>query len=344
MLRSRRPVRTLRNVVIFICDSLRYDYGHEFLSLFKNSFVIRAITPGLCTPPAIASILTGMSPLVHGVTDFFDELGVENTLLPKFEDFEFYSYMYDPIRRMVLRIKRRRRRIREMSEPFIWVERLMETHYPYGRIIFGRFPDDIPCDLRYFDMLKKKGIDIRKEYLKGVIKAKEHIKLRLVELKLAGLLERTLVIVCSDHGEILDYRYPSPHGYPPCRDLVEVPVIFYPPQRLPRVMRLRDVLPIALNIIGLDSNGHVRRGVRDTWPKRVRVYDICASCQPLRNFFTIWECTEDGARMVGIFEPSSFKRAVKELILKQLESPFKATITAKSYRLLNRKLNLRLPL
>jgi len=319
----------MKNIVLFICDSLRYDHGGFFLDLLrKPTFVIKGLTAGLCTPPSIASIFTAMSPLEHNVCDFFNRIDIKETPFPMFEDFEFYSYIYDPIRCVMLNLKGKQRKIREMNEPFIWIERLMETHYPYGQIFFGKFPKDGTIGLDYFDMLRKKGASIIDEYRKGVLKAKEHIKIRLLELKLSNLLDRTQVIITSDHGEILDNRYPSPHGFPPCKDLVEVPIIFSPPNNLPRVMRLRDVLPTALDIFGLEWRRE--QSVKDKDIHVVR--EVCSSCDVLRNLLTIWECSLDETKMVGIYEDNSFRRILKRFLLSQLMSPAKATLIAKAYR------------
>ena len=323
-------VETLKNLVVFICDALRYDYA-KLLGLSRK--VIKALAPSIHTPPSVASLLTGESPLVHGVGSFFQRLSLRKTPIKYFKTWEFFDHPYDPLRRIMLGIKRRLRDIKAMKEPFLWIERIMFTHVPYGyswledgykasktfreRAIEGR---------EYIRRLKSGELNPYKEYIKGVVKTREHIKTRLSLLEEMDVLDRTLIVICSDHGEILDPRYPTTHSFPPHPDLVQVPIIFSPEQELPSVMRLRDLLPTALNIMGISW----RREQSALGKNIEKVIDACVSPDPL-DLTSLWECDTSGARPLCALRGSALMRSIKLLTIKTLTHTSLASFLLRAY-------------
>ena len=90
-----------------------------------------------------------------------------------------------------------------------------------------------------------------------------------------GLLEKTILVVTSDHGEDLDRRAapgaPSPaHGHTLYDELLRVPLIFFGPgipagNRIEFQVRSIDILPTVLDLVGLrtraDFEGASLRGM-----------------------------------------------------------------------------------
>lgn len=112
---------------------------------------------------------------------------------------------------------------------------------------------------------------------------------RLEEL---GLLENTLLVITSDHGESLyDHEiYFDHHGlYEPT---LSVPLIFYWPGRVPRSVRARaytlheDLVPTVLDVCGLK---HLARGHRFDGKSNRRFFSDTAGSH--RTEFYISECT-----------------------------------------------------
>ena len=291
------------------------------------------MAPSIHTPPSFASILTGESPLTHGVGSFFQRLDLKKTPIKFFKTWEFFDHPYDPLRRVMLNIRRRPYSIKAMKEPFLWIERTMFTHVPYGYSWFEinrearkTFEERALNGRRYIKKLKSGELNPYKEYMKGVIRTGEHIRGRLSELEKMGVLDRTLIVICSDHGEILDPRYPTTHSFPPHPDLVQVPVIFLPEQELPPVMRLRDVLPTALDVIG--KSWRRKQSVLGKYIKKV--VDVCFSPDPL-DLTSLWECDMSGARPLCALRGSALERSIKLLMIKTFSQATLASFLLKAY-------------
>ena len=79
------------------------------------------------------------------------------------------------------------------------------------------------------------------------------------ELRSRGLLENTLVIVTSDHGEHFQERGFSGHGMSVYRREIHVPLLIFPPRHtpdrriVPEPVSLRDLPATVVDLLGLDS-------------------------------------------------------------------------------------------
>ncbi|MGC9326783.1 MAG: sulfatase-like hydrolase/transferase, partial [Candidatus Hinthialibacter sp.] len=74
-----------------------------------------------------------------------------------------------------------------------------------------------------------------------------------------NLMDSTLIIVTSDHGEALGDRWmprPANHGHTLYDELLLVPLIFHLPKQIPsgrkveKQVRLLDMLPTVLDLLG----------------------------------------------------------------------------------------------
>ncbi|MDY6761673.1 MAG: sulfatase-like hydrolase/transferase, partial [Candidatus Nanohaloarchaea archaeon] len=260
------------NIVVLVADALRYDAVPDRVEEEFQSDVIPTLAPSLHTPTSFASLFTARSPENHNVRGFIEDLDPElETGFDRFDNASFYDGEDSAINKHIFRSPGTD--LDGMEEPFIWVERLMETHIFYGEMGHDR---DFDLDMTG-DEYRRKGIrgdfDLREEYRNGVEKLEDHIFHHIDELEQRGLLDDTLVVVTADHGELFGERYLFrrrwEHNYPPLRPLVQVPTAFYNAEVDADCMRLIDVLPTAFSILGKElfgdgvdvRDGPVREGV-----------------------------------------------------------------------------------
>ncbi|SNR61021.1 hypothetical protein [Halorubrum vacuolatum] len=122
------------NLYIKINDSLRYDYGREFFSGLEGTFA-KGIAHGNCSPESIPTIYTGVTPDEHGVTGFYESPVQTPTIfdlprvLPEYS-IAYFDHPQDPIVRLLdgPPIKK----LTDIEPPFIYIERDLATHVPYG--------------------------------------------------------------------------------------------------------------------------------------------------------------------------------------------------------------------
>ncbi|TKX83077.1 DUF229 domain-containing protein, partial [Halorubrum sp. SS5] len=94
-------------------------------------------------------------------------------------------------------------------------------HQPYPR--YGEMGEQFP-------ELSRSPFALRREYRKGVQASAERFLERIGTLKNRGILDETLVIFLSDHGELLgEYGGFYGHILPATPELVHVPCTFIHP-------------------------------------------------------------------------------------------------------------------
>lgn len=117
------------------------------------------------------------------------------------------------------------------------------------RRVLGLQPPLTPEELEYVSGL----------YDGGVEQADRHVGLLVDALERRGLLERTLLVVTSDHGESLGFRSEhivGDHGHAVYDELVRVPLVLRDPyarrpaQRVSTQVRTLDVMPTVLDWLG----------------------------------------------------------------------------------------------
>jgi arylsulfatase A-like enzyme/Tfp pilus assembly protein PilF len=273
------------NLLVITIDTLRADrlgsYGDERAETphldslarrgvrFENSY-----THVPLTLPAHGSLFTGRYPFEHGVrTNGNYALGAaEQTLAERLQEAGYYttavvgSYIlsakfglsqgfdeYDDaldggellrgfsseVPAEVVRDKFRRQ-LTSLREPyFAWVH-FYDPHQPYRPPpLYGeRFADDpYRGEIAYVD---------------------SQIGALLADLEARDLLERTLVVVTSDHGEGLGQHVEVGHGYLAYEDVLRVPLILTAGDRLRRAEPIRervrhvDLMPTLLDLLGVE--------------------------------------------------------------------------------------------
>lgn len=282
----------LKNLVVYVSDSLRYDYLPD--SIASEGQVARVIAQSTHTPSSFASIVTGLKVGNHGVYDWDDRLEGVETIFDLFPHFEYYDHPSDPMRRILgFEMGKKPKELEKMKEPFVWLERAMDTHQPYGMIGHGNeIPEEFEDGGEYISSLKKGELNPVREYRKGVKKAEEHFWNHVEDLRNMGIFEDTLVVFTSDHGEILSRWYPDVHNRPPSRELVEVPAVFLTSRQLPEIskcMKMIDLVPSALDLMG-------KKKVLGQGISRVGETEEVRGKARYRDTETEWVCCEGSFR------------------------------------------------
>jgi arylsulfatase A-like enzyme/tetratricopeptide (TPR) repeat protein len=84
------------------------------------------------------------------------------------------------------------------------------------------------------------------------------------DLKDAGVFEKTLIVVCADHGEAFGEHEEVEHGIFCYQDTLKVPLIIANPGILPKPGKIRpmvslaDVMPTLLDLLGIDAPAGVQ--------------------------------------------------------------------------------------
>lgn len=245
----------MKNVVILVADSLRYDSVPERILQEAASPTIPTLAPSLHTPTSFTSLFTGLEAQNHAIRDFFEELDTGTpTAFDMVENGAFWDGRGSSLNKELLHAEAED--LEEMEEPFLWMERCMDTHLPYGKVGHEQDYEFDESGTEYIQRLIREG-RIQKEYQEGVRALEEHFFRHIDELEDRGILDDTLVVLTSDHGELLGERFllqrRYEHNYPPLRPLVEVPTVFYNAEVDADAMRLVDVVPTALGIAGADA-------------------------------------------------------------------------------------------
>ena len=160
------------------------------------------------------------------------------------------------------------------NDHFFLLIHTYEPHVPYTRNAFTKGIERGPFGEKFTseDHIKiKKGTlslnDDELQYIEalydeGILEYDKQIGSFLAFLENTGLRDKTLVVVTSDHGEELGDHYLSftgGHGHSLYDDLLLVPLIIHNPKesyavkRVPFQIRLMDVMPTIIDILGGDD-------------------------------------------------------------------------------------------
>ncbi|GAA0218795.1 sulfatase-like hydrolase/transferase [Halobaculum roseum] len=258
---EKTPIQNddFNNVFIYVGDAVRWDYIPEWIR--NRGVAIKTIGASIHSPTSFASLVTGLHPPVHGVETFkntipsdvfsmFDLKGYDTW----FQNSVFYHGerltpdSVDPIYSVLgTQPPQTSDPFAENGQPFFAMERGPGGHAPYGsfegtgREYFRENGDATPQK-------------IQEDYEETVRNDVELFNKRMGQLKRDGLLEETLVIYTSDHGELLGEGGMLGHNSPILPELVYVPTVFVNPKLKPHEIDDTgfghvDILPTALHAV-----------------------------------------------------------------------------------------------
>lgn len=354
---SKKP-----NIVIILCDTLRYDYFQEYLSAnedfrkrlqeFEN--FEQAYSPSSWTLPSHFSLFTGLYPSEHGVheshesmldeifqkaidykgkflTDIaksngYKTIGISSNLMissitgfdRKFDEFYIVdtgklsgyeiSNSYKPsTQKLQLVLSRVLSNVRgfpknkgykvildifnnlNFSNPFFTFINLMEMHDPYFRN-YGHIDDTKLILNDLFDLVPisgKKINNIRISYYKQIQKVAYTITRLLNVLKEKKVLENTVVIITSDHGQSLKERNFYGHGIFLYDELIHIPMLVKPTNYISMKLNCKSCVNLVdvhnfLEAVISGDNNSVRFLERDL--SYAEVFGVQYSKQKLKTY------------------------------------------------------------
>ena len=281
------------NVLLITLDTTRADrlgsYGYEKartprLDRLAREGVrfARAYAPAPLTLPAHCSIMTGLDPVAHGVRNNGRSLPAGIKTLAEILKGKGYSTaafvsafsvdsrfgldrgfdVYDDTFRPDLPFKtlNAERRAEETLARFShWLDRGVAGRF-FGWVHFydPHWPYDPPAPFK--EEFADRPYDGEIAYMDRAVGT---LLDRLAE---KGLLEKTIVVVAGDHGEGLGDKVEIGHGIFLYEETLRVPLVFNNPEvfRRPRVVesqvRLIDVAPTLLDILGLKDEAAGMKG------------------------------------------------------------------------------------
>jgi len=151
--------------------------------------------------------------------------------------------------------------INEDINPFFLYINLQATHYPYeypdNNSIF--VPDYPSGRTSYFNIGSGDYEKSVNDYSNSIYYVDKQVGRLLNYLDGRSLLNDTIIVLTSDHGEILEKRHGNiRHGFGVYNEEVQVPLIVYIPGYGPEIVdeRVRhlDVIPTLLNITGFNQS------------------------------------------------------------------------------------------
>ena len=152
------------------------------------------------------------------------------------------------------------------DQPFLMVQGYYPPHNPYT------------APREFQQIYADRGIPFPNYY--AAVSALDHYTGQILDaLEAEGLLENTVVMYFSDHGETFNYREFTPHKYVCHEESIRVPLIISQPgtllegKRVSKMVGLQDLAPTLLHMAGLEApypmHGHnlspLLLGEQTTW-------------------------------------------------------------------------------
>jgi hypothetical protein len=243
----------VNNVFIFISDALRRDYLPE--SVRERGDEINTIASSTITPTSFSTILSGVEPPNHGVRTFYYQLDQDRNLLCLDEyNTSFWELIdNDPIYEVLSQDPDQRQHLSQIEPPFIHIERELSTHAPYAQWDKEHIEErNQKTAGDFFNQYLGKWDDLQSVYRTGVEESAKRFETRLQTLADRGILNDTLVIFTSDHGELLGEYGEWSHTLPLVPELIHVPTVLIHPEDMTssaNLFRHVDILPTIADVL-----------------------------------------------------------------------------------------------
>lgn len=213
----------INNVFFYVMDSLRWDATPEQIQ--DNGLVFKTVSQSLFSAPSFATLATGRYPPHHGVHNWTDRMPADTPTIFDIDGVQSGFWQRGPTGgQAIFPILQQdgKTEMGDLDPPFVYLERNTFPHVPYTGT-------DAETAKEYWSTRGTDWERIRNEYKGGIRRSVRELDARLGELADRDLLDETLVIVTSDHGELFGEHGEVAHGTPACPELVYVPTVFIHP-------------------------------------------------------------------------------------------------------------------
>lgn len=287
----------IENVVIFMADGVRWDHRPEAIGEQGTTF--RTVASSLHTPTSIASMLTGLYSPGHGVRGFTDSLRancptvLDTAAHAAVSDTpgNFNEVIYDTLLGRFDSAS-----LSDIEEPFAWFMRDAGGHAPYDG-----FDDTLQTDESVASYLNAHGGDverIKRDYAAGIDSSVDRFERFVLDpLRERRLLERTLVVYASDHGQLLGEYGHVGESYPACPEIAYVPTTFVHPSleavERDELMRHVDLVPTIDGLLDREIDAGATDGVDIFAPGADPAYGACFYDRPYPSFLGEFSYTID---------------------------------------------------
>ena len=298
----RTGPRRIKHIVLISMDTTRADalscYGNRFETtpnidalaaegiLFEN-----AIAPTPLTLPSHATMLTGTTPLCHGIHDnTYYQLNTSHVTLAEIlkktgfttgafissfmldsqfgldQGFNCYNDDFEEVQASIGINERKAGETSRLACEWI------DDHYQENMFLFLHFYDPhmkyeppAPFDSMFTGSLQGMS-SARKQFglYMGEVAYTDHCIGQVIDkLKSLGIYDSTLIVVTADHGEMLGEHKEMTHGYFIYRSAVRVPLIFKlpdrsSPARITNTVGLADIVPAICSLLDIELSSHVQ--------------------------------------------------------------------------------------
>ena len=256
MLSNLAGTTQVDNVLVFISDSLRYDELPDWVK--AESLWGRAIAASTFTGPGYPSILTGKYPNNHCVWKLMDTLPEKPPILELYPDSgidatHVWSPVSDPANKPPVRMchETENTLLSDVESPFV-----LFVHDRGGHMLYGKHDEhDWDSHGEFFSALRDQPERIKELYRESVAESMDRLLGMCDELRARDQFENTLVVLTSDHGELLgEYGGLYDHGSPIVPELVSVPVAFFGAgfptgEQINPLLSTTDIVPTAFSAL-----------------------------------------------------------------------------------------------
>jgi hypothetical protein len=221
------------NIYLYVGDAVRHDFLNKEVRSMGIS--LQTIASSTHSSKSFASIITGKYPPQHGVESFSNRLPKNMESILTLESFNtrlvdsIYEFLPDEYTEGTSPLNSTLRAgVPNVDEPFDSLEKpfVILERGPGGHAPYGDFNGD---GAEYFSQVDR-FTDVEQEYKRSITKDTNLFLQRYNTLSRRGLLDDTLVIYTSDHGELIGDRGLLGHNSPMCPELIYVPTVFIHPE------------------------------------------------------------------------------------------------------------------
>jgi len=288
-----------KNVILIVLDTTRADhlspYGYERdtspnLKAFADENVVFdfAVTASPWTPPSIATMITGLYPVGHGMMPVNSRAAASRNLQVLGQNFStmaevlssngyatagispnpwttktfgfdqgFDQYYFRRRARadeVTLASKKMLADLKASKKPFFMFVHYMDPHWPYDAP--APFSDKFTGDLKNqkYDAEMQERIN---HYDSEIAFMDKHVGELLAHLKSEGVTDNSLILIISDHGEQFNEHGNTEHGKQLFNEEVHVALMMRDGSKAHRVESLAsniDLLPTVLRYCGINAD------------------------------------------------------------------------------------------